>query len=298
VSTHTIVRAAGGVVLRATSAGPEVLVVHRPRYDDWSLPKGKLGSGERYREGALREVWEETGLRCRPGPQVGSARYRDAKGRDKRVRYWVMRIEDGVAFKPSHEVDEIRWMRLERACSILSYEHDRRVVEAAGALCTPLYLVRHAKAGSRAQWVGDDHDRPLTGKGHRQASGLVATMAGRPVGRIVSSPSLRCVQTVEPLAADRALEIERVSWLGEGTPTRTALARVGAQPGPAVLCSHGDVIPAVVGALLDEGVPSQGPVAWKKGATWVVERPAGFPAAVWYEPPPRDRAIPAQGAAR
>jgi 8-oxo-dGTP diphosphatase len=281
-------------VLRPTSSGPEVLVVHRPRYDDWSLPKGKLGSGERHREGAIREVWEETGLRCRLGSEVGSARYRDAKGRDKRVRYWVMHVEEGAAFEPTDEVDEIRWVRPERARSILSHEHDRRVVEAAGALCTPLYLVRHAKAGSRAQWRGDDNDRPLTGKGRRQASGLVATMAGRPVERIVSSPSLRCVQTMEPLAADRELEIERASWLGEGASTRTALARALAQPGPAVLCSHGDVIPAVVGALLDEGVPSEGPVAWKKGATWVVERPAGFPAAVWYEPPPRDRATPVE----
>jgi 8-oxo-dGTP diphosphatase len=291
VSTETTVRAAGGVVLRPTAAGPHVLLVHRLRYDDWSLPKGKLAAGERHRTGAIREVLEETGLRCRLGPELESARYRDASGRDKRVRYWLMRSVGGE-FEPNHEVDRLRWEPLERAPSILSYDHDRHVVASAAGLCTPLYLLRHAKAGSRSQWRRDDGARPLTAKGHRQAAGLVEAMAGRAVARIVSSPSLRCVQTVEPLAADRGIKIERADWLAEGAPTRAALARVRSQPGPAVLSSHGDVIPAVVGALLEEGIPYEGPVAWKKGATWVVERPAGFPAALWYEPPPRDRATP------
>jgi 8-oxo-dGTP diphosphatase len=120
------VRAAGGVVVR----DGRVAVVHRPKYDDWSLPKGKLDPGEDWEEAALREVEEETGLRCRLGQEVGSSRYRDAKGRDKLVRYWLMEPLDGE-FEPDHEVDDIRWLTSDEARAALSYDHDREVLEAA-----------------------------------------------------------------------------------------------------------------------------------------------------------------------
>jgi 8-oxo-dGTP pyrophosphatase MutT (NUDIX family) len=122
-------RAAGGLVVRDGPAGPEVAVVHRPRYDDWSLPKGKLGGGESWEDAALREVREETGMRCELGRELAPARYRDRRGREKLVRYWLMRPLEG-GFVPSDEVDELRWLEPGRAVELLDYEHDRGLVAA------------------------------------------------------------------------------------------------------------------------------------------------------------------------
>jgi 8-oxo-dGTP diphosphatase len=126
------VRAAGGVVLRAGPAGTEVAVVHRPRHDDWSLPKGKLDRGEGFAAAALREVEEETGLRCELGAELSPARYRDARGRAKLVRYWLMTVRDG-AFAPNDEVDALEWLPLAQASARLDYEHDRRLIAEAGS---------------------------------------------------------------------------------------------------------------------------------------------------------------------
>jgi 8-oxo-dGTP pyrophosphatase MutT (NUDIX family) len=118
-------------VWRRDGQGPaRILVVHRPRYDDWSLPKGKCNPGESDADCALREVWEETGLTCRLGPELPSTRYRDSKGRDKRVRYWAMEPVSDGGFTPNAEIDDIRWLPIPEAVALLSYPHDRPVVEA------------------------------------------------------------------------------------------------------------------------------------------------------------------------
>jgi 8-oxo-dGTP pyrophosphatase MutT (NUDIX family) len=124
------VLAAGGLVWRRGKEGPEVVVVHRPRYDDWSLPKGKLDEGEEFEQAALREVEEETGLRCRAGRALGDTSYRDKKDRVKLVRYFEMQPESGE-FSPNDEVDELRWLPLARAGEELSYGFDRELVEKA-----------------------------------------------------------------------------------------------------------------------------------------------------------------------
>ena len=119
------VNAAGGVVVR----DGQVCLVHRPRYDDWTLPKGKLDDGESFEDAALREVWEETGLRCRLGEELEPVRYRDNKGRRKLVRYWLMEVDDDEGFEPNSEVDEVRWVARSDAERLLTYEHDRGLVE-------------------------------------------------------------------------------------------------------------------------------------------------------------------------
>jgi 8-oxo-dGTP pyrophosphatase MutT (NUDIX family) len=122
------VQAAGGVVRR----GEQVVVIHRPAYDDWSLPKGKLADGERAEAGALREVEEETGLRCRIVAPLGETRYRDRRGRPKRVRYWLMEPEaadEEKGFAPNAEVDELRWLAPDEAARLLTYPHDRALLD-------------------------------------------------------------------------------------------------------------------------------------------------------------------------
>ena len=117
------VRAAGGIVRR----DDEVLVIHRPKYDDWSFPKGKLDEGEGWEDAALREVEEETGLRCSLGPELASTSYTDSRGRPKVVRYWLMRPESGE-FEPTDEVDEIAWLNPDEAVERLSYDRDRKLL--------------------------------------------------------------------------------------------------------------------------------------------------------------------------
>jgi 8-oxo-dGTP diphosphatase len=119
------VKAAGGVVVR----DGRIAVVHRPRYDDWSLPKGKLDPGETFEDCALREVWEETGLRCTLLDELSSTSYTDRKGRSKLVRYWRMEATGGD-FEPSEEVDELRWLAPAEAAELLSYPHDAELIRA------------------------------------------------------------------------------------------------------------------------------------------------------------------------
>jgi 8-oxo-dGTP diphosphatase len=128
------VKASGGVVWRrGTDGAPEIAVVHRPRYDDWSLPKGKLDPGETWAAAALREVEEEVGLRCRLGEELPAVAYRDSKGREKAVRYWLMEPEDGAApFTPNDEVDEMRWLDPAAAAALMSYPRDAELVRIAG----------------------------------------------------------------------------------------------------------------------------------------------------------------------
>jgi len=135
-SVEPVIEAAGGVVWRRAATGAvQVLLVHRPRYDDWSLPKGKVDEDESHRDAALREVEEETGLRCRAGAELRQVRYRDRRGRAKRVRYWALEPIAGT-FHPNDEVDAVRWVLADQAHLLLSYPHDADVV-AALRLPTP-----------------------------------------------------------------------------------------------------------------------------------------------------------------
>jgi 8-oxo-(d)GTP phosphatase len=292
MAVNSVIRAAGGVVVRARpDGGIEIAIVHRPAYDDWTLPKGKLQAGEREEHTALREVEEETGMRCRLERALGSTKYKDHKGRQKVVHYWVMRALDGH-FKATKEVDQLRWMPLSEAIDILSYHHDRTLLlegfEGQGARDVPggregkvtmrgrttgaIYLVRHAKAGSHAQWEGPDELRPLTKGGRRQAEALVDRLAAFSIARIVSSPHARCVETVEALAKQRGLSVEDVDALVEGSDGDDVLDYLArCAPQPTVVCSHGDVIGDVLTRLVDQGLAVESDLRWEKGSTWVLD---------------------------
>lgn len=149
-----------------------------------------------------------------------------------------------------------------------------------------LYLLRHAHAGDRSRWVGDDRIRPLSDKGWRQAEAVIAQYAGHPVERVLTSPLTRCVQTVEPLAADRNLDIEEEEALAEGAPLE-AFQRLARRLGdtPAVLCSHGDVISAAITDLHHRGVVGSDELRWKKGSTWILQGTPEISAATYLAPP-------------
>jgi phosphohistidine phosphatase SixA len=277
----TEIRAAGGVVRRRGRRGPEFALVHRPRYDDWTFPKGKAEPGETDEDSAEREVREETGMRCERGPEVATIGYNDHAGRPKTVRYWLM-YPAGGAFVPNDEVDQLRWVDAPTAAALLTYDHDRRVLSSALEFDRPVVVVRHAKAGDREAWHEDDRLRPLSRKGKAQAEALVGLLAGEPVDRVLSSPFVRCVQTVRPLALNRSVPIEEHDALAEGASVRDALALVRGSGGAVVVCSHGDVIPDLVMSLADRGVEMRDPPAWKKGSVWVLEREAGLFTVVRY----------------
>ncbi len=125
------IKAAGGVVWRRAGDTVAIAIAHRPRYDDWSLPKGKLDPGESWEEAAVREVEEEIGLRCRLGDELEPVSYKDRKGRTKVVRYWLMEPETDVTFTPNDEVDELRWLAPPEAAEVLSYPRDAELVRDA-----------------------------------------------------------------------------------------------------------------------------------------------------------------------
>jgi 8-oxo-dGTP diphosphatase len=152
---------------------------------------------------------------------------------------------------------------------------------------THVYLIRHAKAGSRHKWVGPDHLRPLTKAGRRQAEAL-SGLVELPISRIVSSPYVRCIQTVEPLAEARGLELETTHQLSEGASVEGALdlMRALAGDGTAALCTHGDVMVGAIDELASAGIPLEGPLEFKKGATWILEIRDGAFRSGRYLPPP------------
>jgi 8-oxo-(d)GTP phosphatase len=281
------VRAAGGIILRGEGEDRSVALVHRPRYDDWSFPKGKLMDGEDEAAAALREVEEETGLRCRLGPSVGSVTYRDRHGRPKVVRYFRMDA-DGGTFVPTEEVDELRWVPVEDAGRMLSYTHDRNLLRRvlAEAPASPLYVIRHAKAGVRSLWAGSDEARPLTRRGRKQARRLVERFRGLELGRVLSSPYIRCVQTVEPLAAERELALEPAPALAEGAAVDDTLALLASLDGrPTALCGHGREIGAMIERLRRGGATIDG-TGIAKGSVWVLDREFGRVLSAHYLPAP------------
>jgi 8-oxo-dGTP pyrophosphatase MutT (NUDIX family)/phosphohistidine phosphatase SixA len=281
------VRAAGGVVRRVVDGEVLTVLVHRPHYDDWSLPKGKLLEGESFQEAAAREVREETGLECRIGIELPPSHYTDHEGRSKVVRFWSMESADGLRLHPTGEVDEARWFGLSDARAALTYERDREVLDAIVTADAPAYLVRHAKAGDRKSWSGDDGARPLSKAGRRQAKALVRVLSSRPIERIVSSPAERCLDTVRPLAEQRGLAIEARDELLEGGSLAGLLGLLDeARATSAVLCAHGDLIPAAVEHYEARGATVASERGWKKGSIWVLEREAGLVVRATYIPPP------------
>jgi 8-oxo-(d)GTP phosphatase len=280
------IRAAGMVLWRSSGNGREVALVHRPRYDDWSLPKGKLQPGEHRLLAAVREVQEETGRRAVLGRPLPTARY-DSRGRPKRVDYWAGRPVPGGedSFLPNDEIDAVDWLPVHVARGRLSYPHDAVILDdfAAGPADTlPLVLLRHAPAGAKQSWPGDDLDRPLDAEGAAASDELALLLSCYGSARVITSAAERCVATVRPYAVmtGAKLEIEPALTVvhhdgGPGPDRAEAaaqlVARITAGGLPAVVCAHRENLPPLLAAAcaaLGADPPPGAPL--RKGDFWVL----------------------------
>ncbi len=294
--------AAGGAVWRLGDGGVlETAVVHRPKYDDWSLPKGKLDDGEHPLQAAVREVGEETGLTVAVGRRSVQTRYVHKHG-PKRVDYWTMQHVAGD-FVVNDEVDELRWLPVPRASELVTHPHDAAVLADLARTDVPrtptLLLVRHASAGERGDVAGPDDERPLDARGRAQAARLAQLLTAFGPTEVLAAPPLRCVQTVTPLAEALGLPLGSVPELGEdgfGDDPQAGVDRVEAwleprpSPGVTVVCSQGGAIPSVLMAL---GVrfPGTAGSLWPpsaKGSVWVLGGRPGRLLADYYRDFPAD----------
>jgi 8-oxo-(d)GTP phosphatase len=279
------VTAAGAVVWRPDARDPsgrtvEIALVHRPRYDDWSLPKGKLERGETVRVAAVREVAEETGFRVVLGRRLGSSRYQvtNPEPAQKVVDYYAARAVDG-RFEPGNEVDGLRWVSPAAALEMVSYPRDEPILTAFTALphdTTTLLLVRHAKAGSRAEWQGADEKRPLSANGRHQLPGITVLGALYGASRVHAAPLVRCVDTVrgvaEPLGTPVVPEplLSEKGYAGNEDAAVARLLALAAAGGTAVVCSQGGVIPDLVSRVAGAAGVVLGSVKSRKGSVWAL----------------------------
>lgn len=259
VSGHLL--AAGSVVGRRVGKEVQVLLVHRPKYDDWSFPKGKLDPHEHITMCAVREVAEETGLDIRLGPPLSTQSYsvRNGRTRTKDVHYWAGRlVGDGdiSTYLPNTEIDRLVWLPVEQARKRLTYPHDRQTLDefvAVSRKTRTLIVLRHTKARARRGWTKDDRQRPLTKVGEFQAQQLVPILGAYGAARLVSSTSLRCRQTLQPYADVVDGRLETTADLSEegATPelVRDVVDRLLGTKRPIVLCTHRPVLPLVWDAL-------------------------------------------------
>lgn len=255
------VTAAGTVLLRTTKKGQrQILLVHRPAYNDWSLPKGKINPDEYLPACAVRETLEESSVTARLGVPVDRISYPVNAG-IKTVSYWRAEVVDSRRHKANSEVDAIKWLSIEDALAAVSYPDEVPLITQAMTLpeTTPILVVRHAKAMLRKFWTGRDQARPLDSRGRRQSDLLVPLLKAYGVRRAVSSTSVRCRQTLKPFAKAAELEVEGWTTLSEEqskdspkavtTLMQRLVGEAIATGTPMVICGHRPVLPTMLSAL-------------------------------------------------
>lgn len=279
VSGSKAVLAAGAVLWRPNGdpASPEIAIIHRPRYDDWSLPKGKVDPGETEPVTAVREVHEETGYSSHLGRRLAAVSYPVEQG-IKKVRYWAARRVDGE-FSPNSEVDELKWLPVAEALKQLEYPHDRKVLRrfAKQPVNTrTVLIVRHGTAGSKSRYKGDDRKRPLDKHGRAQAESLVGVLLSFGADALYAADRVRCQQTLEPLAEELGANIQSEPLLTEEAyPENRKAARhrvleIAAAGGTPVICTQGKVIPDLIAWWCERDGVRPDKSRNRKGSTWVM----------------------------
>jgi len=274
------VEAAGGVLWRRVDGEVQVAVVHRPRYDDWSLPKGKLERHELGVLGAVREVREETGFDAVVGRTLGQSRYRVLDGsRDvpKTVRWWAMRAVSGE-FAPGPEVDTMLWLEVPAALARVSADRDSGPLAVFAGYppeTATVLLVRHGSAGRKQDWDGPDELRPLDERGRTQARAVAEVLPAYGPGRVLSAPALRCRQTVQVLAdtlgTELGIDVDLAEQSVEALPARLrALASRSLGGAATVACSQGGAIPHALEVLTAGTGLAKNAMPARKGSLWAL----------------------------
>lgn len=280
-----MIRAAGALLWREVdSRNLEIALIHRPRYDDWSLPKGKIEDGETALQCAYREVFEETGIKATFTRQLGSVEYEES-GQKKRVIFWAARCAlDTGTFVVNEEVDELVWFTPEGALAKATHDLDRQMIEdfqAQEQRTDTLIILRHAKALERGDWDEADSERTLDEVGFDQAQLLIKHLEPFAIDEVYTSNYTRCVQTVTPLSHSRGLTITQVPSLNEETfendPQRSvAFANALKQDEKNILiCSHNPVIPTMLRGILNTKLKNKDLIKLEPGDAWIVHRVRG-----------------------
>lgn len=282
----SVIRAAGVVLLKE---GPLVCVLHRPRQDDWSLPKGKLDPGECEVEAARRETIEETGQDVVLGMPLPTQKY-TVDSRPKTVRYWVgWERAGGPGFSPNKEIDELRWVTPEEAIAMLTYPRDGELVHQAveAPVTSPLVVLRHTEAQRRTAFRGRvDAERPLSARGSADAVRLIDVLGAFDIRKVYSSDSVRCLDTVRPYARATHATLSQEPLLSEegfASSRTAAFKRVDQILGdaqPAVICSHRPVLPDLVAHIAERLGVSAPDVELDTGGAVVFHRLGGEAIAV------------------
>ena len=280
-----MIRAAGALLWREIDPrNIEIALIHRPKYEDWTLPKGKIEDGETALQCAYRELIEETGIKARFTRQLGSVEYEES-GQRKRVVFWAARCTlHASAFVANEEVDQLEWLTPEEAMAKATHDSDRQIIEnfqSEEARTDTLIILRHTKALERGDWDEVDSERTLNEVGFDQAQLLIKHLEPFAIDEVYTSNYTRCLQTVTPLSHSRGLAITQVPSLNEETfendPQRSvAFANALKQDEKNILmCSHNPVIPTMLRGILNTKLKNKDLIKLEPGDAWIVHRVQG-----------------------
>ena len=280
-----MIRAAGALLWRETAErSVEIALIHRPRYGDWTLPKGKIEQGETALQCAFRELIEETGIKANFTQQLGSVDYEE-NGQSKRVIFWAAHCAlDASNFIANEEVDQLRWLTLEDALEEATYPTDLEIIlkfKDKPKRSDTLIILRHTKALERGDWDEPDSQRTLDEVGFDQAQLLIKHLEPFAIDEVYTSDFTRCVQTVTPIAHARGLSITAVPSLNEETfhedPARAvSFANALKQDEKNILiCSHNPVIPTMLRGILNTKLKNKDLIKLEPGDAWIVHRVNG-----------------------
>jgi len=275
------ISAAGAVVWRKHKDNfTEVAIIHRPKYDDWSFPKGKLEVGESLIACAHREVLEETNLQTEFGPHLGQVEYFTPDGL-KKVTYWSAKVISEKPFRANTEVDQLKWIPITKVIEVLTNETDKEIFDKFVKVkfnSKPFILLRHAKAITRDEWQGEDDDRPLSSSGQNQAMRLLSTYQVFNIDQIHSSDAVRCYDTVKSMAKGLDIKLEVSSKLSENTYKKDKekafdyVSELIKEDKSILICSHNPILPKMLNKLTKKSEIEADEDKLSPADGWVIHR--------------------------
>ena len=275
------ISAAGAVVWRKHKDHfTEVAIIHRPKYDDWSFPKGKIEVGESLIACAYREVLEETNLQTEFGPLLGQVEYFTPDGL-KKVTYWCAKVISEKPFRVNTEVDQLKWIPITKVIEVLTNETDKEIFDQFVKVkfdSKPFILLRHAKAITRDEWQGEDDDRPLSSSGQNQAMRLLSTYQVFNIDQIHSSDAVRCYDTVKNMAKGLDIKLEVSSKLSENTYKKDKekafdyVRELIKEDKSVLICSHNPILPKMLNKLTKKSEIEADEDKLSPADGWVIHR--------------------------